>query len=64
MRVDLNPKGLVSLRAETRTQTHSKGRPCEDTWKEWPLTGQGERCQEKLLTPRAWTSWIRNTEKK
>ena len=42
------------IKEEIRTQTCTKGRPCEDTGRRWPSTGNGERSQKKpdvLLTP-------------
>ena len=34
-----------------KTQRHTKGRPCEDTGRNWPSTSQGERPQKKPTLP-------------
>ena len=36
---------------EVKTQTHTKGRPCEDSGRHWPSTSQGERPQKKPALP-------------
>ena len=56
-----NPVHLVSLlEEEIRIQTHTEGRPGEDTERRWPNTSQGER---PLLTHWSQTSSLQNYEK-
>lgn len=43
MSMDLNPIWLESLYQEISIQTHTDGRPCEDTGEGQPSTGQGGR---------------------
>lgn len=51
---------LVTLKGEVRTQTHTEGRPREDTGRRWPSTRQGERngpCPHPALGPPASEVW-------
>lgn len=48
----------VLYEEEMRTQTHTDGRPCEDTERRRPSTSRGERRWEEpaLPPPASWTS--------
>ena len=59
IKAGLNPVWLASLlKEESWTQTHTKGRPCEDTGRRRPSISQRDKPQKKstLLTPWSYTS--------